>query len=361
MRRCTFLLAVLLCTACTPGFDWLAPSGRSVPFNEGTAPPLPDADDPRFSVRPVFDAVPGKDASHAPTVAVFEDASLLAAWFSYTGPAELDGSAIFVARRPAGADAWTEPMLLVDSPAGDGNPVLYAEGDRVWLFFVRVPFGWATAQLSLMRSEDRGVTWTQPLALPVGIGTNIKFPPLRLPGGELLLPAYSDLVTRSLFLVSADDGASWTLRSTLYTPPPFECLQPSVARLPGGRLLTVMRNRGQSFLWVAVSDDEGHTWTPPQDAGFDNPGSPAALLRLASGALLLVLNDDPVSRRTLSATLSRDDGRTWTPPRVIVTGAGAYSYPALAEGADGLVHLVYSHERQRIEHVELNAAWVAGE
>ncbi len=361
MRRCTFLLATVLCTACTPGFDWLTPAGRSIPFNDATAVSPPGDLEPHFSTRPIFAAIAGKSGSHAPTIVTFDDASLLAAWFSYTGPSELDGSAIFVSRHPASGGAWTAPMLLVDGPAGDGNPVLYAEGHRVWLFFVRVPFGWATAQLSLMRSEDRGITWTQPVTLPVGIGTNVKFPPLRLAGGELLLPAYSDLFTQSLFFVSADDGASWTLRSTLYTPPPFECLQPSVARLVDGRLLTVMRNRGQGFLWVAASDDEGRTWSTPQDSGFGNPGSPAALLRLADGALLMVLNNDPLSRRTLSATLSRDDGRTWTLPRVVVAGAGAYSYPALAEAPGGLVHLVYSYERQRIEHVELNPAWVEGE
>jgi len=45
------------------------------------------------------------------------------------------------------------------------------------------------------------------------------------------------------------------------------------------------------------------------------------------------------------------DGRTWKPSLVLESDPGEYSYPAVIQGADGLVHITYTWKRQRIKHV----------
>jgi predicted neuraminidase len=50
------------------------------------------------------------------------------------------------------------------------------------------------------------------------------------------------------------------------------------------------------------------------------------------------------------------DGKTWTPALALETGAGEYSYPAVIQSADGLVHITYTWKRQRIKHVVLDPA-----
>lgn len=334
------------------------PSAAELGFNIGGAvTPITTGGEPVFNTQPVFDSIPGKVGSHAPTLTAFPDGELLAAWYSYAGPNELDGAAIYTARRPAGAAQWETPALHIDRPEGDGNPVLYSEGDAIWLFQAVVPGGWSTARIEVQRSADRGRTWSPPRALDGPLGANVRFPPVRTADGALLLPAYDDLLQRSLFFASAD-GDTWTLRSAVATDAPYQTLQPSVVVLGSGRLLAVMRNRGSGWLWVTVSDDNGQSWAPPADAGFPNPASASALLRLADGHLILVYNDSNTSRRPLSITISADEGATWYPPRVLVDGDGAYAYPSAAQTPDGLIHVVYSHNRERIQHVTLNEAWI---
>jgi len=342
-----------------PGFPQYA--DLQLAFNaQGEAPAVVNA--PGQAVHQeesLFDTIPDRVGHHAATITAFADGELLAAWYSYAGPGELDGSAIYMSRKPAGSGAWEPPQLFIDRPIGDGNPVLYSEGDQVWLFQAVVPGGWSTSHIEIQRSADRGQTWSSPRAIDGPLGANVKYPPLRTGAGELLLPAYDDLLSRSLFFVSTD-AENWTLRSAVYTDPPHEDIQPSVVRLGSGRLLAIMRNKGQEWLWAMASDDDGRSWSRPQDSGFPNPASAAALLRLASTNLVLFFNDSPTDRHPLSVAISADDGRTWSARKVLADGDSTYSYPSAVQSPDGLIHVLYSRGRESIQHVTLNEAWIVG-
>lgn len=324
------------------------------PSVEPVEPVAPSAQ-PVFERQSVFSTMPDKIGSHAASITAFEDGELLAAWYSYDGPHELTGSAIYMSRRMAGQDAWSQPWLHINRDAGDGNPSLYGEGDRVWLFQAVLPGLWSTSRIEMQASSDRGETWSDPVGLPGPIGANVRFPPVRTAGGLLLLPAYDDLLQRSLFYQSPD-GVDWVLMGSVSAHPP--AIQPSVTVLPDGRLLAVMRNVDKGWLWVMASDDDGQTWSAPQDSGFDNPASPAAILRLASGNLLLVFNDDPTERIRLTATLSADGGATWPVRRVLADGPEKCSYPSVVQTSDGLIQIVFSAGRERIDHIACNEAWI---
>ncbi|MEW6199682.1 MAG: sialidase family protein [Planctomycetota bacterium] len=354
---------LVLCAATGPLLNGCPPdhTATDVNFNVGGTPtPLVTAGEPVLLSEFIFNGIPGRAGNHAPTVAALPDGELLAAWYSYVGPGELDGADVCLSRKPAGAVHWTTPTLLIDRPEAVGNPVLYAEGEQLWLFHAVVPgTGWSSAHVEVQRSDDGGQTWSSPRTLPGPLGTNVRFPPARLSNGTLLLPAYSDLLPRSLFFATTDDDY-WTLRSELATRPPHANLQPSLAVLNDGRLLAVMRNGGGGWLWASLSTNGGRSWATPADSGFPNPNSPAALLRLASGNLILIFNDSATLRRPLSAAVSADGGVTWHPPRVLVDGDdGEHAYPSAVQAPDGWIHVVYSHDRQRIGHVTFNGAWLA--
>ncbi len=335
-----------------------APDAVDFVFNESVARITPATNVvPVFSNQPIFDEIVGKTGSHAAAITALGDGELLAAWYSYSGPAELDGSAILMSRRPAGGVAWDVPYVHIDREEGDGNPVLYSEGDTVWIFQSVVPFGWSTSRIECQRSDDGGRSWSEPRALDGPLGSNTRYPPVRTADGALLLPAYDNLVLRSIFFRS-DDGFNWKLASTSFTNPPFQQAQPSLVKLPTGRLLAVMRNDGRGWLWVSASDDNGRSWRRAVDSGFPNSNSPAALLLLESGNLLLVYNDSPTVRAPLSVTLSPDQGRTWTKSRIIAGGNQSNSYPSAVQTDDGLIHIVYSEARRRIRHVTLNERWI---
>jgi predicted neuraminidase len=359
LARTMFLAALMFQGGC---FDWFPPSLtgslQTVVFNDpGLAPvePVVPHEEPLFDRRPVFATVPGMAGSHAAAVTAFEDGELLAAWYSYTGPHELTGSAIYMARRTAGQAEWGEVWMHIDRPLGDGNPALYSEGERVWLFQAVVPGLWSTARIEMQVSTDRGRTWSEPVRLPGPIGANVRFPPVRTANGSLLLPAYDDLLQRALFYTSPD-GMAWTMLGAVSANPP--AIQPSVTRLPDGRLLSVMRNTAGGWLWVMASDDGGKTWSAPQDSNFDSPAGPAAILQLTSGNLLLVFNDSPTERVRLTAALSADYGATWPARRVLADGPQKTSYPFVTQTPDGSLHILFSWGRERIEHIACNEAWI---
>ncbi len=308
----------------------------------------------------VFETIASKAGSHAPTLVAFDDGTLLAAWYSYDGPGELDGAAIYMARRPAGQVRWSSPWVHADRPQADANPVLYAEGANVWLFQAVVPAGWSTAHIEFQVSSDRGRTWSQPRVLTDRLGANVRFPPVRLASGELLLPAYDDLLGGALFYASRD-GLRWQLRSGLRAGLGGPNIQPSLALLDDGTLLVVMRDRARRGLWASRSTDAGRSWSTPARSGFDNPDSPTALSRLRDGRLLMVFNDSRDRRTPLSLSVSDDGGRRWSPPMVIVQGPGAWSYPSVAQTPDAVVHVLYSHDRRRIGYLELAPGAVAAQ
>jgi predicted neuraminidase len=356
-----------------PALALLVPSGGCIgqgefavftdlvlPFNTSEAPsPAPPTGPGFFTEAALFDAIPGMIGHHAATITAFPDGELLAAWYSYTGPHELDGSAIYMARRPAGDDAWQPPQLHIDRPAGDGNPVLYSQGDDVWLFQAVIPFGWSTAHIEMQRSEDRGGTWTPPVVIDGPLGANTRYPPVRLNDGRLLLPAYDDLWQRTLFYISTD-GVGWQLQPIIDNGSDNRPIQPSVVQLAGGRLLAVMRNTGGQWLWVTASDDLGQTWSRPTDSGFANPGSAAALAKLATGHLILVFNDHPTQRSNLTVAMSEDDGLTWPWRRLLAADDESRSYPSIVQSPDGRVHILYSLSRRSIQHVTVDEPWIMG-
>jgi len=361
--RIRSLFCAPVCCVLVTGCEWVLPStpltNLDVVFNTSVdhGEPNDAIVAPLLSEEDVFDQIPGKTRSHAATLTAFADGELLAAWYSYSGSDELKGSAIYTARRRSDALKWEEPQLLADRPEGDGNPVLYSEGDDVWFFQAVVPARWSTSHIEFQRSHDRGRTWASPRVLTQALGSNTRFPPIRTALGSLLLPAYDDFLGRSLFFESKD-GENWEFLSAIGTA--SGDIQPSVARLSNGRLLAVMRNQRATWLWLTASDDGGRTWSQPVDAGFPNPGTPAVLLRLASGNLILVFNDSTRERRPLSMTLTRNEGQTWTAPRVLANGDSTYSYPSAVQTPDGLIHLVYSLGRDKIRHITVNEAWVWG-
>lgn len=300
----------------------------------------------------------GLAGRHSPAIISFDDGELLAAWYAYQGAHELDGAAIYICRRPAGSTSWQTPVLHIDRHVGDCNPVLYREGDRVWMFQAVVPFGWSTVHVELQQSQDRGHTWSTPEVIPAPFGTNCKYPPVRTADGTLLLPAYDDLFLMPIML-AGDDGRPWRLQSVLTHMP--TAIQPSLVRLNTGRLLAVMRSSFNTGLWATASDDNGYSWMPVLQTGFANPNSAAALTCLDNGHLVLVFNDHPVSRRRLSVTLSADNGCTWTTARIVADGQDKYSYPAVTQSPDGMVHLLYSQTTDNdryIMHVTCNTAWI---
>ena len=63
----------------------------------------------------------------------------------------------------------------------------------------------------------------------------------------------------------------------------------------------------------------------------------------------------PAGRTPLNVAISRD-GKKWQAVLVLENEPGEYSYPAVIQTHDGMVHITYTWKRQRIKHIVLDSA-----
>jgi predicted neuraminidase len=108
-------------------------------------------------------------------------------------------------------------------------------------------------------------------------------------------------------------------------------------------------------LWQSWSVDAGRTWTKLELTDLPHPGSGVDGVTLADGRHLLVYNHTVRGRTPLNVALSKD-GKKWDSAVVLEDTPGEYSYPAVIQTPDGLVHITYTWKRQRVKHVTLDLA-----
>ena len=86
-----------------------------------------------------------------------------------------------------------------------------------------------------------------------------------------------------------------------------------------------------------------------------NPNSALDAVMLREGSALLVYNHLKQGRNMLNVALS-PDGSSWKAAVTLENEPGEFSYPAVIQTSDGLVHVTYTWKRQRIKHVVLDPA-----
>ena len=109
----------------------------------------------------------------------------------------------------------------------------------------------------------------------------------------------------------------------------------------------------------AWSKDNGNTWSSLSKTSLLNPNSGIDAVTLKDGRQLVVYNPDVPGkdwvngRAKLRVALSKD-GMNWQDIVTLEDGATQeYSYPAIIQSADGLVHITYTYDRKNIKYVIL--------
>lgn len=313
---------------------------------------------------------------HASTIVESPTGELVAAWFGGSDEGEKDVE-IWVSRH--GADGWSEPQVVIDGVQADGsrhpcwNPVLFqgsgaaAGGDPAAPLFLYAKVGpspstwWGVVR----ESTDGGRTWGSMRRLEGDAVGPVKNKPLVRRDGTVIAGSSSeDDGWRVHFERSTDGGRTFFRGPAVHAAPDtkgsggaaglMSAIQPSLLALGGERLLAVGRTQ-QGRIFEIESGDEGNTWGPIRLGSLPNPNAGTDAVTLADGRHLIVYNHTAKGRSPLNVAVSRD-GRSWQPVVTLETKPGEFSYPAVIQTADGLVHVTYTWNREAIARVVLDPA-----
>jgi predicted neuraminidase len=294
---------------------------------------------------------------------------LVAAWFGGTEEGNPDVG-IWVSYH--NGSGWSSPVQWANGVQHDGlrhpcwNPVLYQPpGDAPTLLFFKVgpnPREWWG---EMMVSYDRGRGFRERRRLPQGIDGPVRCKPILLPDGKTLLCGSStehDGWQVHFELVRLEDGqpiGTWNRVGPIATAREFNAIQPTFLQHADGRLQMLCRTQ-EGVIATSFSVDQGRTWTMLDAIDLPNPNSGIEAVTLTDGRHLLVYNHLGSAqtgwgrRGRLNLAIS-NDGLTWRKVGVLEQEERAeFSYPAIIQTRDGLVHMTYTWKRQRIKHVVVN-------
>jgi predicted neuraminidase len=302
---------------------------------------------------------------HASTI-VETPAGLVAAWFG--GEHERHPDVKIWVSRHAGS-SWTTPIAVADGVQPDGkhlptwNPVLFLPRGGPLMLFYKVGPSPSTWWGMVRTSTDNGQTWSDATRLPDGVLGPIKDKPVQLSDGVIVSPSSTENHGWQVHMErSTDNARTWTVIGPLNDGKTIGAIQPTILRHRDGRLQALGRTQ-QDRIFSTESSDEGLHWTPLRLLDLPNPNSGIDAVTLNDGRHLLVYNHTDHrapgnGRGTLNVAVS-DDGVQWKAALVLENNPGnhaGYSYPAVIQTSDGLVHITYTWLRTRIRHVVLDPA-----
>ncbi|MBX7211807.1 MAG: exo-alpha-sialidase [Verrucomicrobiaceae bacterium] len=298
---------------------------------------------------------------------------------------------------------WSKPAIAYDVPYGQHGfvPLIPHGAQRIYCFGTQpVPGKWTwengqreNAPIGYRCSDDDGHTWSETkLIAPVNDPGFMGMSVMRMTetdagtwliGSHLADWSVKPFTTQQYILRSEDKGATWTVlpgaRPNGWAAEGFNRMDEGrPLNLGGGRVLFMSRTP-QGHLFTAWSSDDGKTWTKPAPSTLVHPDAPPMVFQLSDGKTLVAFHHNKVPstkygelsdkaetmkmRSEVWASLSTDEGHTWSAPRFVLANAVAPIHAVSGFNSqcsyidaftdDGVLHLFMPHRWQQVLHLTL--------
>jgi hypothetical protein len=283
-----------------------------------------------------------------------------------------------------------------------GSHRIYAFGTQpIWGMYTREHGLQENAPIGYRYSDDDGHTWSEvrlirPVNDPDFTGMSVTRM-CETERGTWLLGAhegdysYNPVLTRQYLLRSEDRGATWTvLPRARHGGWYAQCFNRMDEGRPidlGGGKVLLMARTPEGHLWELRSSDDGRTWSEPKPTRLVHPDAPPMLFHLTGGENLIVffhnrhhakdisgiaspLPETKMDRSEIWFATSGDGGLTWNEPRFLFATALAESLGSAFRDYNisyldmildqGVIHLFVPHRWERVLHLEFLESNLAG-
>ena len=293
---------------------------------------------------------------HASTI-VETSEGMIAAWFGGTEERAPD-VCIYTSINQNGK--WSKPLMAADG-IYEGkqypcwNPVLFRKDNSDVVLYYKVgptPRDWWGLYKT---SKDNGKTWSAATRIPNDLLGPIKNKPMRLPDGKILYPTSFETneIWNSYMETSDQDLKNWQ-RIELDNGN-YQTIQPTILTHKNGILQLLFRSKNKTII-ESWSQDNGQTWSALSPTTLPNNNSGLDAVSLANDDQALVFNPVTKGRNKLGIAISKD-GIDWEAAVLLEDDPNTkaeYSYPAIIQAINGLIHVTYTWNRELIRHVVID-------
>lgn len=297
---------------------------------------------------------------------------------------------------------WTGPAIAFDIDYNQHGfiPFIPKGSKRIYAFGTQPVFGMYArdngrqedAPIGYRYSDDDGYHWSEvriikPVNDPDYRGMSVMRMTETDKGAWLLGThesdfSYKPLMTRQYVLRSEDKGKTWELlpgkRHGGWFAKGYGRMDEGRPINLGNDSVLLMTRTPEGHLWSSYSTDDGKSWTYPSPTPLVHPDAPPMLFKLSDNKTLIAFihnqNHDlnytglsgakkeiMMDRSELWFCLSRDDGKTWSEPRLLLVNALAEAYASPFRNyqcsyidmfADnGEIHCFVPHRWERVLYV----------
>ncbi|PAF52863.1 sialidase family protein [Helicobacter sp. 13S00477-4] len=320
----------------------------------------------------------GVPSAHSATLVYLENGDLLSAFFAGSREGARDvkiyGSVYNVKKQ-----IWSKPFVMLSHEELSqkshqyikklGNPVLYRDKNRIWLFVTATNIGgWATSKIYQLYvdnfSPQKSFVYQETLKLSpfLNISNLVRSVPLKTNDGGFYLPVYHELADKYALILKFN-----SLGKLDFIVKPNDLhrqLQPSLAPISNTKCLAVFRNhnRYDNTMFSQICSDGGEEWFSPEKTNIKNYNNSANLISFNKDIYLIhnTFNQNTKLQRgtlTLSKMVSPNKFKKILDLDHTNAKNGEVSYPTTISDGDN-IDIVYTYNRKNIRHIRLNRSFL---